>query len=91
MWTAGYLEAGGYGLHGDGAVRVAVRRVHGGGEGVAQRHGRRQHLDADEEVLVARRHRARRRRHAARVHQRRDHLRLLQDGQSHASKHRQTN
>lgn len=81
----GLLQAAGDGLHGDGAVRVAVRvRVHGGREGVAQRHGRRQHLDADEEVLVAGRHRAGRRGHVVRVRDRHYYFGLLQDGQGDA-------
>lgn len=60
MTALSYLQAARDGLHSDGAVRVAVRvSVHRGGEGVAQRDGGRQHLDADQEVLVARRDRTR--------------------------------
>lgn len=53
-------------------------------ESVAQRDGRRQHLDADEEVLVAGRHSTGGGGHAVRVHDRRYHLGLLEDGEGHA-------
>lgn len=52
------LQTAGDGLHGDRAVcvRVQAARVHLVREGVAQRNGSRQHLYADEEILVAGRH-----------------------------------
>lgn len=76
-----YLEATRDGLHSDGAVRVTVRmRIHGGGEGVAQGNGGRQHLQADQEVLVPGRHCTRRGRHSVRVVDRRYHFSLLEDG-----------
>lgn len=78
------LEAAGDGLHGDGAVRVPMRvRIHARGEGVAQRDRRRQHLDADEEVLVARRHRTRRGGDAVGVHYRGYHARFLEYGEAY--------
>lgn len=79
------LEAAGDRLHGEGAVRVAVRvHVHGGRERVPQRHRRGAHLDADQEVLVAGRHSTGCRGNVARIQYRGDHLRLLEYGQGDA-------
>lgn len=78
------LEVAGDALQGDGAalgdhllLRVQVVR-----EGEAQRDRREEHLDADDEVLVAGRHRAGLLRHVSLLRvQRTDHPRVLQDGQ----------
>ena len=60
-------------MHAPGTAEVPVDVIR---EGVAQGHGRKEHLHADEEILVACRHGAR-----VEARQRLDHLCLFQDCQ----------
>lgn len=53
-------------------------------ESVPQRDGREQHFDADEKVLIAGGHRTGGRGRTTRIDDRRNDLRLFQNGQSHA-------